>query len=85
VDTVFKAAGGTTSDDQGSPVASVTAALKGANFQALQFDAAGNLYILESALTSESILWRFASQNGDFAAPTSEGLSAAVGGALAIH
>jgi sugar lactone lactonase YvrE len=29
VDTVFKAAGGTTSNDQGSPVASVTAALKG--------------------------------------------------------
>ena len=85
VDTVFKAAGGTTSHDQGSPVASVTAALKGANFQALQFDAAGDLYILEPALTSESILWRFAPQNGDFAAPTSEGLSAAVDGALVIH
>lgn len=85
VDTVFKATGGTTSNDQGSPVASVTAALKGANFQALQFDATGNLYILEPALTSESILWRFAPQNGDFTAPTSEGISAAVSAALTIH
>lgn len=84
---ILKATGGTAATDNGTLVAVLNNALLDATFGALQFDAAGNLYVSEPVTATENILWRFAAQNGSFAAPTSEGLSFQIGNvaAFAVH
>ena len=84
---LFEAAGGTTSIDQGSLVGSVNSVLSketGTPFAAIQFDAAGNLYINERIVGAESILWQFAPQNNGFALATSEAINGSVG-SFVIH
>jgi trimeric autotransporter adhesin len=88
---LFEAAGGTTSSDQGSLVGSVNSVLSNYNpglafapFAAIQFDAAGNLYINERVAGAESILWQFAPRNNGLALATSEAINGSVG-SFVIH
>ena len=88
---LFEAAGGTTSSDQGSLVGSVNSVLSNHNlglafapFAAIQFDAAGNLYINERVAGAESILWQFAPQNNGLALATSQAVNRSVG-SFVIH
>jgi hypothetical protein len=88
---LFEAAGGTTSSDQGSCVGSVNRVLSNNNlgqafapFAAIQFDAAGNLYINERVAGAESILWQFSPQNNGLALATSEAINGSVG-SFVIH
>ena len=61
----------------------------GDGMQMREILAAGDLYVNETVSQSESIVWQFAPQNGGFAAPASESISAGViispAGMFAVH
>ena len=87
---LIEAAGGTTSSDQGSLVTPVNSAFSNnlgrafTPFAAIQFDAAGSLYVNESVSGSESILWQFAPKSNALALANSEAINASVG-SFVIH
>jgi hypothetical protein len=87
-DAIVKVAGGTTSTDNGTPVALLDGALLNASFGPIQIDTAGNLYVLEQVSTTQNLIWRFAAQSsGGYAAPTIESLSLQLNdpAAFAVH